>query len=550
MLSKIKVLLLFYILMCLFICCKNEISNTDNYLKILSPESNWIYTDEIEIPFLCNVSEEELIWISSLQGEIGRGNGFNKVLCSGNHTISVTDKNNNVAYVNINVIKRENDHINLITRIPYIKKFKNEISQLGIISLNGIIENLDISSLKNINDLNEVDCLKKDISVSNDVLKMKTIKQKNSRNLINQSYRKKFFVMNTSGISYEAHEVIGKKYYEGEKISVWLTENYDYEIEMINEIIQKLEYFVLKRVEQLWGNCVDINQDGSFTLLFCPSINQEKNAIGFFNSADFFTYNNQKEADDYNPYSNEMDIIYVAIPEKGSINYSIDSILATIAHEYTHAINFTNKTWKKIIQREENIEKEAIFLDEGWSHLTESLVGYGESGGNSDFMNYYLENMNYYSFCCNDYLGRNDSVGQRGAICLFLYWCFNKAGGINYSENGIDLIDNGGISFLRDMINSDEFGWESIGSFFQKSTDILFLEFAEELLNSESTSFITEKIDPITKERVFVFNGIKNMNQNQNRILPYSINLITLEKNNMLYINGKNLKGNVYLFVK
>ena len=130
------------------------------------------------------------------------------------------------------------------------------------------------------------------------------------------------------------------------------------------------------------------------------------------------------------------------------------------------------------------------------------------------------------------------------------YWCFNKAGGINYSENGIDLIDNGGISFLRDMINSDEFGWESIGSFFQKSTDILSLEFAEELLNLESTSFITEKIDPITKERVFVFNGIKNMNQNQNRILPYSINLITLEKNNMLYINGKNLKGNVYLFVK
>lgn len=67
-------------------------------------------------------------------------------------------------------------------------------------------------------------------------------------------------------------------------------------------------------------------------------------------------------------------------------------ISATLAHEYTHAINFSNKTWTHLLNSNSKSDVMETFLDEGLSHLTESLCGFGISGGNVIFINYYLKN--------------------------------------------------------------------------------------------------------------------------------------------------------------
>jgi hypothetical protein len=210
-----------------------------------------------------------------------------------------------------------------------------------------------------------------------------------------------------------------------------------------------------------------------------------------------------------------MDLLYIAIPEENSRNYNVNSITATIIHEYTHAINFTNKTWKKISEGKSDVFQEETFLDEGWSHLTESLCGYGISGGNCDFVNLYLENMNLYSFCKKNYLGNSDSAGQRGAMCLFLYYLFNKAGGVEY---------------------------------FSKTTDYLFLEFAQEILTKNLSEIFDFTLkDPSTNENIFTCKNPKFQDFSKTiTVLPYSLTVFDLCDSYVQKINGKNLKGTVY----
>lgn len=206
--------------------------------------------------------------------------------------------------------------------------------------------------------------------------------------------------------------------------------------------------------------------------------------MGFFNSADFFTRNVDKSSSHYNPFSNECDIIYAAIPESlDEGTFSASAITATLIHEITHAINFTNKTYNKLLLGKSELVEE-IFLNEGLSHLSESLCGYGVSGGNNRFVNYYLNNMAYFSFAGNDYLGRTDSAGCRGATCLFLYWLF-----------------------LQSVVASESTGWNSIGEYFKKDTDFLFKEFCAELFNKGTAALFDQKLrDPTTGEFVFPCN--------------------------------------------
>jgi hypothetical protein len=107
-----------------------------------------------------------------------------------------------------------------------------------------------------------------------------------------------------------------------------------------------------------------------------------------------------------------------------------------------------------------------------------------------------------YSFCDQD-----DSRGMRGAITLFLSWLFWEAGGMSWdSSNPVTVIDQGGISFLKRMVESPDTGWESIGKAFGKPTGQLFNEFLDEMHNYRLlNSSYTYKIDPFTNEAVDFF---------------------------------------------
>jgi hypothetical protein len=295
-----------------------------------------------------------------------------------------------------------------------------------------------------------------------------------------------------------------------------------------------VEARVLPRIETLWGKAADINEDGRLAILVSPTINDEKTAIGFFNPSDFFKRNMDRTSASYNPASNEMDIIYIAAPDDtAGTSYSIESIIATVAHELTHAVTFTHKTWKRLMSGETTATREALFLDEGWSHLSENLCGYGISGGNIEFLQRFFDDTATYSFCGTNRYGQEDSAGSRGAITLFLSWLFWEKGGMTWdSANSVKLTDRGGITFLQTMIASSETGWDSIGTAYDNvPTNTLFEKMLFEInaLRISGAAY-QYRTDSLTGEPVDFFVNMGNISDTLHIGFPktYSVNLKNL----------------------
>lgn len=268
---------------------------------------------------------------------------------------------------------------------------------------------------------------------------------------------------------------------------------------LVDKCIQTVENTVLPRLKILWGNAADIDGDGRIGIVIAPSINEEKTAIGFFNPADF--------------YNKNSDINSVAVPDgsPGS-SYSVESIIATIAHELTHVITYTNKTWRRQINGQTDAAREELFLDEGMSHLSENLCGYGISGGNIKFLRKFFEATADYSFCEPNRYGQEDSAGMRGAMSLFLTWLFWRQGGIEFEGTDPDgVIDKGGAAFLQALVNSPDMGWGSIGKAADTDTKVLFEEMTAQINLLRGTGqYYKYKVDTTTKEPVDFFANMKN----------------------------------------
>ena len=291
--------------------------------------------------------------------------------------------------------------------------------------------------------------------------------------------------------------------------------------------------------------------------MFTPTINEEHVAVGFFNPDDFY------KRDNFSPFSNEMDILYIAVPEVNNFSYSAKCICATIVHELTHAINYNIKTYSRFLTSVDNLPKEEIFLDEALSHLSESLCGYGISGGNVNILFHYLNNLEKYSVCKSDYLGNADSNGRRGASTMFLSWLFWKKGGISWNcNNPLEIIDEGGITFIQNLVASNGVGWENIGKIYGKNTDILYVQMIEEL-NSQRELQKPSILDPYSNEPVCVYPDFqtyvsKDFNkewtlsiplidiESDISLVPYSFVLFSpFENKSNFQINNKNVEGQV-----
>ena len=531
----------FYLQIILFIfsilSCNKDINQTVE-LSIKSPVNNWVFDEDSEILFAANMKSNSLIWESSIDGYLGTGTQIKSKLSSGTHTIYVKLEEYSLSS-ETQVFVRSNEESKtskkLITSLPLSITNCND-KKIGLLSLDNTtndisfyveedvseLESTESPELRNINFQIELDILNPDI---------KTVK---ARTILNNE-EKSIYVMNTISSYLEPHEIYIKRYYSSENLTVWIPIDFAEDMCLIDECIENVENIIISRISNLWGKCADINSDGTFSLIFTGTINDEKVALGFFNPSDFFV--RDKES---NPYSNEMDVLYVAIPQKESETYSVSSISATIAHELTHAVNFTSKTWKRKKLGCENVQQEKLFLDEGWSHLSETLCGFGISGGNIDFMKYFLNNTKDYSFCESDYLGRSDSVGQRGAMSLFLYWLFCKAGGFN----------NGGVCFLKSMTASDIYGWECIDEFFNISTDKLLINFFSELFEKEiSEIFDLELKDLATGEFYITDMNMKSYNVTEiSKILPKSFISFYSESEEPVFIDSSDSPEDLYLY--
>ena len=516
-----------------FFCISCSHISDDIDFSILSPKEDWTYYENQPIIFASDLKFPEQRWISSIDGILGYGHQLEKELSAGFHTISLEDiLTGKIKEINIKVqqqINLTNYSIEYITKLPCNKKLKN--GKVSFFAVDGGAESLIVKTSKSKNNLdrannNELFLCDNLIKPFSNTKNLNAINFFWGRSISQESDIRNFYVLNTTNTYSSPTQYKARIYYSDESIEIWLPEElfsiqYEETRCLIDKCISSIKKIVIPRLSILWGKCADINKDGRIAILFAPSINYEKKALGFFYASDFFERNTNKTSPSYNPYSNEIDMIYVAIPEENG-NYSVNSIIATIAHELTHAINFSNNNFVQL----------ETFLDEGLSHLTESLCGYGISGGNMKFVDYYLSNSAYFSFYGSDYLGNSDSAGQRGAMLLFLYWLFEKYGGIEQdSQNQIDFIDNGGISFLHKIITAESNGWPAIGEASGKNTDILFREFAQEILTNKMYEiFDFDKRDMISKEPIFSCIELLSYKSTEMfNLLPYS--LLSIQEN-------------------
>ena len=290
--------------------------------------------------------------------------------------------------------------------------------------------------------------------------------------------------------------------YTDATISIWKDTAYSVDPDILADYIDKLHGIVLPRVQALWGEREEPDSDGKLALLMTGKLNEQELAVGFFNPCDFFPYNGNPSSAEYNPTSNEMDILYMGIPVADSDrNFNRYSLLATAAHEYQHLVRFSRKTWIRLINGDQNPPLETLSFDEGMSHLTESLVGYGVSGGNVSFAAYYLGKTGDISLCGLDRNGADDSAGKRGMAALLLYYLFIKKGGAVHSASDPSIIeDKGGLAFIRKSIDYYGTGWDYVQECFGKDMQTLLADFGKSII--EDNGVPNNCIDSFTGEPV------------------------------------------------
>ena len=322
---------------------------------------------------------------------------------------------------------------------------------------------------------------------------------------------------------------------------IWLDSETPVEPMIYLDFIQALS-IALPRVKSLWGEQYDKNQDHRLSILISGKLNAGSLAIGFFNPSDFFTFNDDSTSTLYNPTSNEADIIYAGLPVAEIVDpaFSAQAIAATVGHEYQHLVRFGKKTYIPTISGDPNAAQEGRAFDEGMSHLTESLVGFGNSGGNTLFAYRYLLSPQSYSLINEDSDGSMDSVGKRGGASLFLNWLLNKAGGISWSVDdplSLDPIKSKGLDFLLSTISNSDSGWEQVERYFTKTLGELFKEYVsdENLIKSGLKVKPEIVIDSLTGEclslhsyigsfqfgsTTYEMNGPKSSLFNNSNVLP------------------------------
>lgn len=496
--SLLLVILVFYV------SCSDIQKKIIDY-KILTPKSDWMYYSDSKITFSTNLNSEKIMWYSDKDGYLGNGNSFVIKLTPGFHKIKAIFQDSEKS-VEIYVGNRQfsyGDTVRyLVNSLQQSLSIPEGTYNPAVIALDGSLNQASINT--NTDGFK----LKKDIHIDMELTKKKVIWH-DARAAFTRGYslndEKKFYVINTKQQTLEPHEITAKVIRTSESYNVWYPVNPEIYSDIIMDddsldlCLKEIESRIIPRLKKLWGKIPDIDNDGKFSFLFTPTINEEETAIGFFNPEDFY------KRDDASPYSNEMDILYIAVPESKKFSYSVECISATIAHELTHAINYNTKTYSRFLKDASNPPVEETFLDEAQSHLSESLCGYGISGGNISILHHYLNNLEMYSVCKNDYMGNDDTNGRRAAATMFLSWLFWKKGGISWNpENPVEIINKGGIDFIQNLVSSNGTGWENIGDVFGIKTDLLYVQMVEEL-NAVRASVLPIILDPYSGEPVQLY---------------------------------------------
>lgn len=241
--------------------------------------------------------------------------------------------------------------------------------------------------------------------------------------------------------------------------------------EELQEVLEPFENLIAKE-RNLFGNESDVNGDGKFAILFSQEINELGASgggiiTGYFYAVDLYN-------DSSYPASNEMEMIYAAIPDpSGSYGYpisksfSLSNILPSVfPHEFQHMISYNQHVF------ENGGSSEQSFLNEGLSHLAEDIYSMDDSGymtetgiENPARVDYYLSAIDQTCFTCGA------SLSQRGGSYLFLRYLYEQAqiGNLTGAASGAELVGR--------LLNTDRTGLENILSAAVDSTEMAAYKF-------------------------------------------------------------------------
>ncbi len=310
---------------------------------------------------------------------------------------------------------------------------------------------------------------------------------------------------------------------------------------------------IIARVSTICGILPDLYGENRLNIVINNLLNESEFAVGYFNRADLFRYENDPTNSFYNPSSNEGGIIYIGRPDETSFAFSSESILATIAHELQHYLHFYYKSYSRYLSGSESPPLEELFLDEGISHLIESLSGYGETGGNLLFAARYLSNTGDYSLTENDRNGNYDSIGKRGYAAILLDFLFRKSGGFIINEDGT-ITDKGGISFIKKIITTHSTGIKALEEAADNNFKDIIREFCSylEIENKKQKNcldnYLSLQNDPFTGQRLYIPIFLDNLFIHSSiPAISYRIKSYTINKDDLILPNSISFISNILI---
>jgi len=513
-----------------FTACDDIIVLTQPPFEFTSPKTNWVYYHDEIILFSINYKRNNIIWESSIDGYLGTGNHLYSYLNPGSHTITASTGEIKISnLINVNY-RNANEIRNLVTGMPFHLKLRPETYYPYIVSCeSGMLNDFDLF-------IDEKPVSYSNYKMSDNIL-LKDVRIEFNENIavgskagaraVNDG---NFYVESTLQNGTLPRLIKFTLFRETSAYNLWVDYNSSVNNSALTNLITAIND-ILPDVRQIWGNWSDINNDGKITILVTNVINQENRACGFFNPYDFFPRELDSSSKNFNPNSNETDIVYLGMPSASlTDSYYYKRVAATFAHELTHAITFSKKTWGKTDLWNLSDKREILSIDEGLSHLSECLIGYSISGDNAQFINHFLERTGYFSLFDRDADGFYDSVGMRGSMLLFLSWLFWEKGGLDWDSDG-NIIDLGGIRFLRTLIESNDIGQNNISKVFGEPVEYLF----QRMLANINTQRIQDTnhngiLHPKTGEPLNLFTNMEYYNnitgKNEKIIIPASYNKI------------------------
>lgn len=241
------------------------------------------------------------------------------------------------------------------------------------------------------------------------------------------------------------------------------------------------------------GEAVDMSDrdgDGLLQVLFSNKVNEE-GVWGFFSSADFYP-------DSTSEPSNERDLLYVSLPTHAG---EIESIKATIIHEYQHLLHFVNHNWAPY-QLGRWAESSPVWLDEACSHLSEEIGGYGID--NPTLVEDYLLDFPKVAFAYG-----SDTLQKRAMGMLLMLYLFEQAGGVRYLEEGLE--DLGGAAFLQEIVFDQESGIKALENSVGRPLEDFFFDWLvtiavgdRRITENRQYTYSPIQIDPLTGQEIGV----------------------------------------------